>query len=114
MQQLGVPMRVHSRIQINLLMDTTKFNSRTKPYDNIVLPVVWMEIAVERLTPNLLLLLHMLFNVLPYVQAGFVCLLCVVGVSLYAIAALLYLCSPSNVATNTYEKNCTSPRSNIR
>lgn len=91
-------MRVHSRIQINLLMDTTKFNSRTRPYDNIVLPVVWLEIAVERLTPGLIVLLHMLFNVLPYMQAAVVCMLCVIGVGMFACAALLFFCQSKRIA----------------
>lgn len=88
--QLGVPMRVHSRIQINLLMDSTKFNSRVRPYENLVLPIVWMEIAVERLTPGLIVLLQMLFDVLPYVQAGCVFMLCIIGVSMFAAAALSF------------------------
>lgn len=88
-------MRVHSRIQINLLMDSTRFNSRLKPFENVVIPIVWMEIAVEKLTPGLILLLHMLFNVLPYVQAGCVFLLCIVGVALYAVAALTFFYTPA-------------------
>lgn len=88
--QLGVPMRVHSRVQINLLMDGTKFNSQVRPYENLVLPIVWMEIAVERLTPGLIVLLHMLFDVLPYVQAGCVFMLCIFGVSMFTAAALTY------------------------
>lgn len=88
--QLGVPMRVHSRVQINLLMDETKFNSRVRPYENLVLPVVWMEIGVERLTPGLIVLLQLLFGILPYVQAGCVFLLCIFGVSMFTASALSY------------------------
>lgn len=88
--QLGVPMRVHIRLQINLLMDNTKFNSRVRPYENLVIPVIWLEIAVEQLTPSLILLLKMLFGILPYVQAGCVFMLCLFGVSMFAAAALSY------------------------
>lgn len=87
-QQLGVPMKVNSRIQLNLLLGKTKFNSRVKPFDDTVLPIVWLQISVEKLTPGLTILLHLLFNVLPYVQVGLVGLLCVLGVSLFAVAAL--------------------------
>lgn len=89
-------MKVHSRIQLNLLLEKTKFNSRVKPFDNIVLPIVWLEISVERLTPGLIILLHLLFNILPYVQVGLVCLLCVLGVSLFAVAALSHCFSSSS------------------
>lgn len=85
-------MRVHSRIQINLLMDEVKFNARVKPYADLVLPIVWMEISVEQLTPGLIVLLHLMFNVLPYVQAGAVGALCIVGVTMYALAALSFFC----------------------
>ncbi|KAG4067259.1 hypothetical protein HA402_000250, partial [Bradysia odoriphaga] len=74
--------------EIVLQPTKTKFNSRVKPFDNIVLPIVWLEISVERLTPGLIVLLHLLFNILPYVQVGLVCLLCVLGVSLFAVAAI--------------------------
>lgn len=81
-------MKVQSRIQLNLLLDKTKFNTRVKPFDNTVLPIVWLQISVERLTTGLIVLLHFLFNILPYAQVGLVCLLCVVGVSLFAVAAI--------------------------
>lgn len=95
-QQLGVPMKVHSRIQLNLLLDKSKFNSRVKPFDNIVLPIVWLEISVEKLTPGLIILLHLLFNILPYVQVGLVCVLCVLGVSLFAVAAISHCFSANS------------------
>ncbi|KAJ6637985.1 Scavenger receptor class B member 1 [Pseudolycoriella hygida] len=99
--QLGVPMRVHSRLQINLLLNKSKFNSRVKPFDNTVIPIVWVEISVERLTPGLIILLHLLFNILPYVQLGAVCLLCVFGVSLFAVAALSHCFSSASSASKS-------------
>lgn len=101
-------MRVHSRIQINLLMDSIRFNSQLKPFENTVIPIVWMEIAVEKLTPGLILLLHMLFNILPYVQAGCVFLLCIVGVVLYAVAALSFFYSPAAEIHDDDYSNCIS------
>lgn len=89
-------MKVHSRIQINLLLDKTKFDRRVKPFDNIVLPIVWLEISVDKLTPGLIVLLHLLFNILPYVQLGLVCLLCVLGVSLFAVAAISHCFSSAS------------------
>lgn len=100
-------MRVHSRLQINLLLEKTKFNSRVKPFDNIVLPIVWLEISVDKLTPGLITLLHLLFNILPYVQVGLVCLLCVLGVSLFAVAAISHCFS-------TTHKNDYNPKRDIK
>lgn len=101
-------MRVHSRLQINLLLDKTKFNSRVKPFDNIVLPIMWIEISVEQLTPGLKILLHLLFNILPYAQVGSVCLLCVLGVSLFAVAAI------SHCFSTTSENVYKSPKGDIK
>lgn len=109
--QLGVPMRVHSRIQINLLMDRVTLNSRVKPYADLVLPIVWMEISVEQLTPGLIVLLHLLFNVLPYVQAAAIGALCIVGVTMYAIAALSFFCLTK--WSREQEENAAAAESNI-
>lgn len=79
-------------------MDQVKFNSRVKPYEHLVLPIVWMEIAVERLSPGLIVLLHMFFDILPYVQAGGVFVLCIIGVSMFAVAAMSYFCLSQAVA----------------
>lgn len=87
-------MRVHSRIQLNLLMDKTKFNTRVKPFEDVVIPIVWMEIAVDGLSFGLTVLLYCLFNVLPYLQIGIVYMLCISGVSLYALAALFFFFMP--------------------
>lgn len=38
-------MKVHSRIQLNLMNGETKFNSNVKRFDHLTLPVFWMEIV---------------------------------------------------------------------
>lgn len=75
-------------------MEKTKFNSNLKPYEDITLPVVWIEIGVDEFPIGLVVLLNFLFNVLPYLQIGLVCLLCLSGVSLFSIATLSHFCIP--------------------
>lgn len=90
-------------------MDSTRFNSRVRPYEDLVLPIVWIEIGVERLTPGLIVLLQMLFDILPYVQAGCVFLLCIFGVSMFAAAALSYFwisSHPKEKEMNTIYGKC--------
>lgn len=75
-------------------MDKTKFNSRLKPYEDITLPIVWIELGVDSLPFGLVVLLNLLFNVLPYVQIVLVCLLTLSGISLFSIAILSHFCIP--------------------
>ncbi|XP_055847864.1 lysosome membrane protein 2 [Episyrphus balteatus] len=90
--QLGVPMRVFTRFQVNLLMGEISFNSEMSKFKNMVLPIFWLEIGVEKLTPELILLLQLLFNVCPYVQMGFAILMGAAGVATIGFASLLFLC----------------------
>lgn len=64
--------------------------------------------SLEKLTPELILLLNLLFGIAPYLQTGFVCVLALLGASLIATAALVLLCS-SDATTFEYD-----PRKSIR
>lgn len=63
-------MKVESRIQINLVMGSTRFNTKTTNFQNTVLPIFWAEIKVDRLTDELIFLLQMLFIFMPPIQTG--------------------------------------------
>ncbi|XP_063706007.1 scavenger receptor class B member 1 [Culicoides brevitarsis] len=117
--KLGIPMKVRSPIQINLVMGDAKFNSRIKNFRNTVFPLIWAEIRVDRLSDELILLLQMLFVYVPPIQAGFAYLLALTGVSLFAIACLSILCvPPKTTQENLYSinNNCSSfgPKRDIR
>jgi len=91
LQKLGVPFKVHTRLQINLVMGETKFNHEIKKFNHLTLPFMWAEVAIEELTPWLDFLLKMLFNVLPIVQKTIVYLLFLAAVSCLATTILIYL-----------------------
>lgn len=63
-------MKVESRIQINLVMGSTRFNPKIEKFQNTALPIFWAEIKLERLTDELIFLLRMLFIIMPPVQTG--------------------------------------------
>ncbi|XP_055543770.1 scavenger receptor class B member 1-like [Wyeomyia smithii] len=91
--QLGIPMKASIRVQISLLTNVS-FNADLRPFHNRVIPLIWAEMAVEKLTPDIVMLLHLLFDFAPYLQSGFVYLLWLLGVSLLATMALsLLLCT---------------------
>ncbi|XP_058812282.1 scavenger receptor class B member 1-like [Topomyia yanbarensis] len=104
--QLGIPMKASIRVQINLLTNVS-FNADLRSFHNRVIPLIWAEMAVEKLTPDIVLLLHLLFDIAPYLQSGCVYLLWLLGVSLLATTALMLLCSRH--ATLEYD-----PRKSIR
>lgn len=51
-------------------MGGTRFNSRIEPFQNTVVPLLWAEISVDKLTDELITLIQLLFLYLPYVQLG--------------------------------------------
>ncbi|XP_054726969.1 scavenger receptor class B member 1 [Anastrepha obliqua] len=88
--QLGIPMRVRSRFQINLLMGNVKHNRDVSQFKNMALPIFWIEMGVEDLTPGVKMLLTLLFRVCPCLQLGLVITLIVIGV--YLVFSALLCC----------------------
>ncbi|CAD6995134.1 unnamed protein product [Ceratitis capitata] len=87
--QLGIPMRVRSRFQINLLMGDVNYNRDVSQLKNMALPIFWIEMGVEDLTPGVKMLLTLLFRVCPCLQWGLVITLILLGIYLMS-SALLY------------------------
>ncbi|XP_055381260.1 scavenger receptor class B member 1 [Condylostylus longicornis] len=101
--QLGIPMKVRSRIQLNLLMGEIKFNSDMRPFRNIVLPIIWIDMGVESLTPGLLFLLYLLFSILPYAQITLIIILYAGGIAAF-LKAILYIRWIPNRMRHLHEK----------
>lgn len=57
-QQLGIPMRVHSRFQINLIMANVNYNRDVSQFKNMALPIFWINMVtfVELLESNSILI----------------------------------------------------------
>lgn len=43
--QFGVPMSVKIRVQLNLIVESTRFNQKIKPFDGTATPLLWLEIV---------------------------------------------------------------------
>uniref|UniRef100_A0A1A9ZZ29 Scavenger receptor class B member 1 n=1 Tax=Glossina pallidipes TaxID=7398 RepID=A0A1A9ZZ29_GLOPL len=84
--QLGIPMRVKSRFQVNLAMSDVSFNGEVQRFRNMVLPIFWLQIGLDDLTPYLKTLLMLTFKVGPIAQGSLVIILIASGLSLIAYA----------------------------
>ncbi|XP_005181047.1 scavenger receptor class B member 1 [Musca domestica] len=99
--QLGIPMRVYSRFQVNLMVDDVKFNREMYKFRNTVFPLLWLEFGVEELTPELKVLLQILFKVCPYLQNGIIIALFIAGLALLGTSLFKCFRIPTSTITST-------------
>lgn len=38
-----MPMKVTSKIQLNMVVRNMKFNNQLKPFSNMIIPILWMD-----------------------------------------------------------------------
>lgn len=98
----GVPLDAKLRIQINLDIDT-KFNSKTKPFNKLLLPLFWIELTLED-TPFIVWLgVKMAYHIMPVIQI--VCQWCfmILGVAMIAAAGLFTFFFPSTPSNHGLE-----------
>lgn len=95
LQQLGVPLHVHVRLQANQVVGNIKFNRLMEPFENLVLPLLWVDLTIDNLPPSLQVLAYALKSVFPKLQFAIALGLLLGG--LYQLIAALLLCfwSPS-------------------
>ncbi|EDW67869.1 scavenger receptor class B member 1 [Drosophila virilis] len=88
--QLGVPLHVHMRLQANQVVGNIKFNRLMEPFENLVLPLLWVDLTIENLPLSLQVLVHALKTGFPLLQLV-VSLGLILG-GLYQLSAALLLC----------------------
>uniref|UniRef100_A0A6P7GJD8 Scavenger receptor class B member 1-like isoform X1 n=1 Tax=Diabrotica virgifera virgifera TaxID=50390 RepID=A0A6P7GJD8_DIAVI len=89
---IGVPLDESAlRIQINLGVKETKFNSKTRPFNGLTLPILWIELSCDELSPLVNFLLRAAVDVAPILQKVVVYLLGILGLAFISGAALLTL-----------------------
>ncbi|XP_044735258.1 scavenger receptor class B member 1-like [Chrysoperla carnea] len=85
--QLGIPLWAKSRVQTNLVVRDTKYNAKTRPYNNIVLPVFWMQLSIEEI-PHWMVLVIKFIEISPYIELTFAILLGIIGLSFIITAVI--------------------------
>ena len=46
-QRVGVPLVAHIRVQTNLVVHKTKGNPRVAPFNNLTVPIFWVDLVSE-------------------------------------------------------------------
>lgn len=92
--EMGVPLSGALRVQINLGMPMTRFNYKTRPFNNMTLPLLWLELSLEDPPKLIHVVIKLLYHYLPVVQTVLIYLFGILGISMVGTAALLVFFFP--------------------
>ncbi|XP_025421899.1 scavenger receptor class B member 1-like isoform X2 [Sipha flava] len=76
---LGIPLEVNIKIQLNLVVKATRFVNRAQKFNDLTLPICWLHLEVKSLPESLIALLYLCFNVGPVLVKAVVALTAAVG-----------------------------------
>ncbi|CAL7951820.1 unnamed protein product [Xylocopa violacea] len=88
----GIPLNVNSRVQVNLITEHTIYTSRTRPFNDMTIPLFWTDLEIPLLSSHLLLLVKLIIHIAPITQIVIMWLLAIAGVlmCLLSIPAMLW------------------------
>lgn len=90
-RELGVAIEANLRIQINLDIGKTRLNPRTLPFNDMYLPLFWLQLRLGDVPGSINALITTLFYVLPVLQEVLIYLLGLGGLALMSGSALFSL-----------------------
>lgn len=101
---MGVPMQADLKIQINIMVDETKYNSKTKPFNGHTLPLFWLQLNIDEIPTLVNFCILMLFHVLPVVQDVLMYLFAIGGALMVSGSAfaLLFIPKTTNARDTLY------------
>ncbi|XP_018561595.1 scavenger receptor class B member 1-like [Anoplophora glabripennis] len=89
---LGVPLDESTlKIQVNLEVGKTRFNSKTRPFNDLTIPLFWIELTCNELPTTVYYLVTLIVSVLPVAEVVLKYLLLLMGLAMISGAALLTL-----------------------
>ncbi|KAG5899426.1 hypothetical protein JTB14_033618 [Gonioctena quinquepunctata] len=89
---LGIPLHGSTlKIQVNLAVGETKFNTKTKPFNGLTLPLMWIELTCVELPPFVDWIFKLVLLILPVAQDILSYLFALLGLAMISGAALLTL-----------------------
>lgn len=87
----GLVLEGKFRLQLNLNVPDNAFNYKTRPYDNLVMPLLWLELSIDGPPTLFRIGIELLFVVLPWVQRVLKVMFAFLGATLPMVAAWIYL-----------------------
>ncbi|KAK3907484.1 Scavenger receptor class B member 1 [Frankliniella fusca] len=91
--RVGVPLIANIRVQTNLVVHKTKGNPRVAPFNNLTLPIFWVDLTVLGLPDYITSLLDLMLVVGPVIQTTAIVLLSGSGALLLLAAAAGVCCT---------------------
>lgn len=90
---LGIPVQVNSRLQTNLIMQHTKYNSKIKAFNDMTIPLLWTDLIIPKLPSSWSSFVKMVVVVFPVVQTVIIYVLAIAGVTMIvlSLAATLWV-----------------------
>ncbi|CAH1407704.1 unnamed protein product [Nezara viridula] len=70
--EVGVPVTVNIRLQTNLVVKKTKMIPRVKRFNNLVIPIFWMQVELIDLPFSVNLVIYLLTEIGPMLQKAFI------------------------------------------
>ncbi|EFN62240.1 Scavenger receptor class B member 1 [Camponotus floridanus] len=85
-QAFGIPIKVHSRMQTNLIMYPTRYNSKIAVFNDIAVPIFWTDMYIPFLPTYLYILLILILQILPIAQTVLIYLLGIIGMMMIVLS----------------------------
>ncbi|XP_008557415.1 scavenger receptor class B member 1 [Microplitis demolitor] len=85
---IGIPIKVNSRIQTNLVMQKIKYNSRIEAFSDLTIPLFWTDLEIPSINSELLMTIKLLLQIGPIVQTVMICLFAIAGVTTFLLSLI--------------------------
>lgn len=92
--EFGIPLSANLRIQINLNVPQTQYNTRTAPFNDMMLPMFWLELNINDIPSEVQFYMTAALQVMPVVQEVSIWLMYVIGMSMVCASVLMMLYFP--------------------
>ncbi|KAK5638325.1 hypothetical protein RI129_012620 [Pyrocoelia pectoralis] len=86
----GLTLEAKFRLQLNLNVPNTSFNYRTRPFNDLVLPLLWFELSIDGPPTIIKIAIQLLYVILPTVQNIFKVIFALLGIASPMVAAWIY------------------------
>lgn len=88
---LGLPVYLKTMVQLNLVVHKTMLSPRVKPFNNMIIPVFWLNVEVADLPDSVNNLVELIIFFIPPIQKAVIWVLFFVGFASLLLASIGYV-----------------------